>query len=329
MQKEKVVIIGSGPAGLTAALYTARANLSPVVIAGPQFGGQVSLTHEIENYPGFPGGTGPDLIETMRQQAEKFGARIDMDVALSVDLTHGIPFTVKTGNNEYSAETLIVTSGASPRLLQIPGEAEYTGRGVSYCGTCDGFFFKNKHVVVVGGGDSAVKEALFLTKFSPKVDIVHRRDSLRAEAALQERARANDRISFIWNTVAEEIVGENHKVKSVRLRNLETNKTQDYETDGVFIFVGHDPNNGLFTGQLKTDEHGYVITDNMMRTSVDGVFAAGEIQDSIWKQVATSVGQGCAAAMAAEQWLSSRESGIPVVPEVKEALETEPSPANS
>src|SRR5689334_16435542 len=160
MQKEKVVIIGSGPAGLTAALYTARANLAPVVIAGPQFGGQVALTHEIENYPGFPGGSGLDLIEIMHQQAEKFGARIDMDVVLSVDLTHGSPFTVKTGNSEYSAEALIVTAGASPRLLQIPGENEYTGRGVSYCGTCDGFFFKNKHIVVVGGGDSAVKESL-------------------------------------------------------------------------------------------------------------------------------------------------------------------------
>src|SRR5690349_13504219 len=212
MQKEKVVIIGSGPAGLTAALYTARANLSPVVIAGLQFGGQVSLTHEIENYPGFPGGTGPDLVETMRQQAEKFGAKIDMDVVLSIDLEHGSPFTVKTGNGEYSAEALIVTSGASPRLLKIPGEAEFTGRGVSYCGTCDGFFFKGKHVVVVGGGDSAVKESLFLTKFATRVDIVHRRDSLRAESALQERARANEKIHFIWNTVADEVIGENGKV---------------------------------------------------------------------------------------------------------------------
>jgi thioredoxin reductase (NADPH) len=327
MQKEKVVIIGSGPAGLTAALYTARANLSPVVIAGPQFGGQVALTHEIENYPGFAGGSGPDLIAVMQEQAERFGARIDMDVVLSVDLTNGSPFKVKTGNGEYLAEALIITSGASPRLLQIPGETEYTGRGVSYCGTCDGFFFRNKHVVVIGGGDSAVKESIFLTKFATQVDIIHRRDSLRAESALQDRARANDRIHFIWNTVAEEINGEDGKVKSVRLRDVVTGKTQDYKTDGVFVFIGHDPNNDLFTDQLKMDEHGYVITDRMMRTSVEGVFAAGEIQDPIWKQVATSVGQGCAAAMAAEQWLASRESGIPEVPEVKQALESELSPA--
>ncbi|MEP7288429.1 MAG: thioredoxin-disulfide reductase [Chloroflexota bacterium] len=319
VQKEKVVIIGSGPAGLTAALYTARANLSPVVIAGPQFGGQVSLTHEIENYPGFPGGTGPELVETMKMQAEKFGARIDMDVVMSVDLTHGAPFTINTVNTQYIVEALIVTSGASPRLLNIPGEVEYTGRGVSYCGTCDAFFFRGKKVVVVGGGDSAIKESLFLTKFANSVEIIHRRDSLRAESALQERARANDKIHFTWNTVVDEIKGEG-KVKHVMLRNLVTGETQDYPTDGVFVFVGHDPNNSLFDGQLTMDEHGYVITDKMMRTNIEGVFAAGEIQDSLWKQVATSVGQGCAAAMATEQWLSAQESSIPVVPEIKAAL---------
>jgi len=328
MQKEKVIIIGSGPAGLTAALYAARGSLSPLVIAGPQFGGQVSLTHEIENYPGFPGGTGPELIETMRMQAERFGARLDMDVVLSVDLSKGSPFLIKTGNNEYLAEALIVTSGASPRLLSVPGEVEYTGHGVSYCGTCDGFFFRGKKVVVVGGGDSAVKESLFLTKFATSVDIIHRRDSLRAESALQDRAKANEKISFIWNTVVDEVIGANGKVKSARLRNLKTGETQDYPTDGVFIFVGHDPNNGIFNNQLKMDEHGYVITDKMMRTSVDGVFAAGEIQDPLWKQVATSVGQGCAAALAAEQWLSSREEPqVPVIPELKAALESQPAPA--
>src|SRR5215468_2578671 len=306
MQREKVVIIGSGPAGLTAALYTARANLSPVVIAGPQFGGQVSWTHEIENYPGFPGGSGAELVEVMKTQAEKFGARIDMDVVLSADLTHGSPFTIKTGNNEYQAEAVIVTSGASPRLLKVTGEAELTGRGVSYCGTCDGFFFKGKKVVVVGGGDSAVKESLFLTKFAKSVDIIHRRDSLRAESALQERARANEKINFIWNSVIDEITGDN-KVQNVKLRNINTGETQDYATDGVFIFIGHDPNNEIFRGQLKMDEHGYVVTDQLMRTSVEGVFAAGEIQDPLWKQVATSVGQGCAAAIAAEEWLASHE----------------------
>jgi thioredoxin reductase (NADPH) len=323
MSKEKVVIIGSGPAGLTAALYTARANLSPVVIAGPQFGGQVALTHEIENYPGFMGGSGPDLIEVMKQQAEKFGSRIDMDVALTVDLTKGPPFAVKTGNGEYEADALIVTSGASPRLLNIPGEQELTGRGVSYCGTCDGFFFRGKKIVVIGGGDSAIKEALFLTKFASHIDIIHRRDSLRAEATLQERAFANEKINFVWNTVVEEIKGSNGKVESVRLRDLVTGETRDYPTEGVFIFIGHDPNNSLFQGQLKMDEHGYVITDNMTRTSVEGVFAGGEIQDPLWKQVATSVGQGCAAAMAAEQWLASREGKkSAVIPEIEQALES-------
>jgi thioredoxin reductase (NADPH) len=323
MSKEKVVIIGSGPAGLTAALYTARANLSPVVIAGPQFGGQVALTHEIENYPGFLGGSGPDLIEVMKQQAEKFGARIDMDVALSVDLANGAPFTVKTGNGQYEADALIVTSGASPRLLNIPGEQELTGRGVSYCGTCDGFFFRGKKIVVVGGGDSAIKEALFLTKFASHIDIIHRRDSLRAEATLQERAFANEKINFVWNTVVEEIKGSNGKVESVRLRNVVTGETRDYPTEGVFIFIGHDPNNGLFQGKLTMDEHGYLITDNMMRTSVEGVFAGGEIQDPLWKQVATSVGQGCAAAMAAEQWLAAREGKkSAVIPEIEQALES-------
>lgn len=306
MKHEKVVIIGSGPAGLTAALYTARANLSPVVIAGPQFGGQVSWTHEIENYPGFPGGSGADLVETMRKQAETFGARIDMDLALSVDFSAGSPFFIKTGNSAYTADSVIVTSGASPRLLNIPGEVELTGRGVSYCGTCDGFFFRGKHVVVVGGGDSAIKEGLFLTKFATKVDIIHRRDTFRAEARQLERAQANPKINFILNTVVEEIKGEG-KVQQVRLKNLDTAQSYDYDADGVFIFIGHEPNNSLFKGQLNMDEHGFVITDKLMQTSVKGVFAAGEIQDPVWKQVATSVGQGCSAALSAEQWLEMRE----------------------
>jgi thioredoxin reductase (NADPH) len=306
MEMEKVVIIGSGPAGLTAALYTARAGLKPVVIAGPQFGGQVSLTHEIENYPGFPGGSGIALIETMREQAERFGARLDMDVALSADLLNGSPFRIKTGNGEYLAEALIVTSGASPRLLNIPGEQELTGRGVSYCGTCDGYFFRGKKIVVVGGGDSAIKEALFLTRFASHIDVIHRRDTLRAEAALADRAFANDKISFMWNTVLESIQGTG-KAQSVTLRDVQTGETREHPTEGVFIFIGHEPNNSLFTDQLKMDPMGYVLTDKHQQTSVDGVFAAGEIQDPLWKQVATSVGQGCAAALAAEEWLSHRE----------------------
>ncbi|MCS6870880.1 MAG: thioredoxin-disulfide reductase [Anaerolineae bacterium] len=310
MQREKVVIIGSGPAGLTAALYTARANLNPVVIAGPQLGGQVALTHEIENYPGFLSGSGTELIEIMKSQAERFGARIEMDIVLSVDFGHGSPFTVRTGNVEYLADAVIVTAGASPRLLNVPGEAEYTGRGVSYCGTCDGFFFRGKRIVVVGGGDSAIKEALFLTKFATHIDVIHRRDTLRAEAELQKRAFAHEKISFIWNTVVERIDGENGKVTSVQLRNVQTGEVRQHPTEGVFIFIGHEPNNALFKGVLAMDDHGYLITDRHMMTSVEGVFAAGEIQDPIWKQVATSVGQGAAAAMAAEEWLAKREAAL-------------------
>jgi len=306
MQQEKVIIIGSGPAGLTSALYTGRANLNPLVIVGPQFGGQVALTHEIENYPGFPGGSGQDLVDVMKEQAEKFGARFEMDVVLSVDLPNGGPFTVRTGNAEYSTEALIVTSGASPRLLEVPGEKELTGRGVSYCGTCDGYFFRGKKIIVVGGGDSAIKEALFLTKFASHVEIIHRRDTLRAEAALTERAKANEKISFTWNTVVTSINGK-EKVQSVTLKDVKSGETRDFPTDGVFIFIGHEPNNALFKGVMDMDAAGFVITNKHMQTSIEGVFAAGEIQDPVWKQVATSVGQGCSAALAVEEWLAQRE----------------------
>ena len=307
MQKEKVVIIGSGPAGLTAALYTARANLNPVVIVGNQLGGQVSLTYEVENYPGFPEGTtGPELVELMRQQAEKFGTRYVYDSVVSVDFTHGSPFTVKTYNEEYQAEAVIVTAGASPKKLGIPGEDEFVGRGVSYCGTCDGFFFRGKDVVVVGGGDSAVEEGIFLTKFAKSVNIVHRRDELRAGALLQKRAMNNEKIGFVWNTVIDEIHG-NGTVQNIALRNVKTGEVQEKPIDGVFIFVGHFPNSDFLRDQLAMDEEGYVITDELMRTSVPGVFAAGEIQDQVYRQVATSVGQGCAAAMQAQKWLSERE----------------------
>jgi len=307
IQHEKVVIIGSGPAGLTAALYSARASLNPVVIVGPLLGGQVSQTHEIENFPGFPGGSGTDLIETMKKQAESFGARFDFDIALEADFTHGAPFTIKTGNMTYEADSVILTVGASPRRLNVPGEEEFTGRGVSYCGTCDGFFFRGRPIVVVGGGDSAIKEALFLTRFATRVDIIHRRDSLRAEPELQKRAFANEKIHFIWDTVVDEITGVGKKVDSVKLRNLKTGAKTDYPTQGVFVFVGHDPNNDLVKGQLTMDSAGYVIVDQNFATNIDGVFAAGEIQDSIWKQVATSVGFGCSAALATEEWLAERE----------------------
>ncbi len=308
-QREKVVIIGSGPAGLTAALYTARAQLNPLVIAGPMLGGQVSLTYEIENYPGFPKGlSGQELVDLMTEQAERFGARIKTFTAVTeVDLRQGSPFRIVTDDgSEYLAEALIVTAGATPRKLNVPGEAKLTGRGVSYCATCDACFFRNRRVVVVGGGDSAMEEALFLTRFADHVDVVHRRDELRAGKTLQARVMANPKIHFIWDTVVEEIHGDS-SVTGVTLRNLKTGEVREHATDGVFIFIGHDPNSDLFQGQLERDQFGYVITDREMRTNIDGVFAAGEIQDRIFRQVATSVGQGTAAAMTAERWLAARE----------------------
>lgn len=307
MQKERVVIIGSGPAGLTAALYTARAQLQPVVIVGSQLGGQVAITYDVENYPGFPDGLGgPELVELMQRQAERFGARLVYDEVVSVDFTQGSPFTVKTHSEEYLADAVIVTAGASAKKLNVPGEAEYTGKGVSYCATCDGFFFRGKDVLVVGGGDSAVEEGLFLTRFANKVEIVHRRDALRAGQTLQKRAFANDKLAFRWNSLITEIHG-NGAVQSVTLEDSLTGAQTRYETDGVFIFIGHYPNTNFLQGQLAMDEQGYVITDERMRTSVSGVFAAGEIQDPLYRQVATSVGQGCAAAMQTEKWLAERE----------------------
>jgi thioredoxin reductase (NADPH) len=309
MQKEKVIIIGSGPAGLTAALYTARAKLNPLVFVGNQLGGQVAITHEVENYPGFPEGLGgPELVEKMRAQAERFGTRYEYSSISEVDFTHGRPFTLKDENGkEYQADSVIVTSGASPRKLQIPGEDNFIGRGVSYCGTCDGFFFRGKDIIVVGGGDSAIEEGIFLTRFANKVDVIHRRDELRAGALLQQRAFKNEKMSFTWDTAVEEIAG-NGVVDHVVLRNLKTGETRDYPTEGVFIFIGHNPNNSIYQEQLQMDEEGYVITDKLMRTNIEGVFAAGEIQDPIYRQVGTSVGQGTAAAMSLERWLSEKEA---------------------
>jgi len=312
MRKERVVIIGSGPAGLTAALYTARAQLKPVVIAGDALGGQVGITHEIENYPGFPDTlSGPELVERFKAHAEKFGAEVVFDMVTEVDFSNGSPFTIKTYNETYSADAVIVTIGANPRHLNIPGEAEYTGHGVSYCGTCDGFFFRGKDVVVVGGGDSALEEGIFLTKFANSVNVIHRRDELRAGIQLQERAKKNEKISFTWNTVVEEILADdNGSVNAVRLKNVETGETHDKPTDGVFIFIGHEPNSDVFNGQIATNDSGYIITDQLYRTNIEGVFAAGEIQDEIWRQVATSVGQGTSAAMSTINWLSEHEDKL-------------------
>ena len=311
MKKERVVIIGSGPAGLTAALYTARAQLSPVVIAGAQLGGQVAITHEIENYPGFPEGlSGPELVERMKEHSENFGARYEYDLVESVDFSQGSPFLVKTLGEEYLADAVIVTIGADPRKLGVPGEQEYIGAGVSYCGTCDGFFFRGKDIVVVGGGDSALEEGIFLTRFATSVNIIHRRDELRAGVQLQNRAFNNDKISFTWDSVVEEVLGDAGGVNAVRLKNRVTGEETVMPTEGVFIFIGHDPNNAVFGDQIALNENGYIITDQRYRTNVDGVFAAGEIQDEIWRQVATSVGQGTSAAMAAIQWLEANEETL-------------------
>ena len=313
MQKERVVIIGSGPAALSAALYTARAQLNPVVIAGPQLGGQVAITHDVGNYPGFPGGVGgPELVDKMKTHAEEFGARVEFDIVTEVDFTQGSPFTVRTYGAEYSADTVVIGIGADPRKLKVPGEMEYIGRGVSYCGTCDGFFFREKDVVVVGGGDSALEEALFLTRYVNSVKNIHRRDELRAGVQLQKRAFANAKISFVWDTEVEEVIADDPDgmVTKVRVRNNKTEETSEIGTDGVFIFIGHVPNNQVFDDTVALDEDGYILTDERFRTSVDGVFAAGEIQDPIWRQVSTSVGQGSAAGMAAIQWLELHEEEL-------------------
>lgn len=307
MQKEKVIVIGSGPAGLTAALYTARAMLNPLVISGTELGGQISITNDVENYPGFPEGiTGPELVGLMQKQAEKFGARVLIDEVTEVSFKDGSPFSVKTHGDTFEAEAVIVCVGASPHRLGVPGEEEMIGRGVSFCATCDGFFFRDKDVVVVGGGDSAMEEGLFLTRFASSVKVIHRRDELRAGETLKRRAFANEKISFIWDTVVEEIVGDG-KVEAVRTRNVKTDETGELATDGVFIYIGHYPNTSIFEGQLEMDEREYLITDKHMATSVPGVFAAGEVQDPTFRQIATSVGQGCAAAMMTERWLEERE----------------------
>lgn len=306
-QPLKVLILGSGPAGLAAALYTARANLNPVVLSGMELGGQVSLTSTIENYPGFPSGVGGiELVELFQKQAERFGAIVELDTANKVDLQKH-PFLVTTeSGRRYLAQTLIIATGASARHLNIPGEMEFTGRGVSYCATCDGWFFKGKRVVVVGGGDSALEEALFLTRYAESITIVHRRAEFRAGIILQERARKNEKINFLWNSIITEIKGES-SVKSVLLRNVITGDEQLLSIDGVFIFIGHTPNTVLFQNQLAIDERGYIIVDQKMRTSVPGVFAAGEVADPYFRQVITSAGMGSAAAISASHFLDELE----------------------
>ena len=300
-QHVKVLILGAGPAGLSAALYAARAELQPLVLTGTELGGQAALTHAIENYPGFPEGVGgSELGDLFQKQAERFGARVEFDSANAVDLSRR-PFKITTDNGEYTADALIVATGARPNHLDIPGESGLTGKGVSYCATCDGRFFKDKKVVVVGGGDSALEEALFLTRYVSSVTNIHRRDSLRADAVLQKRAQENPKVKFIWDTVVTEIVGK-EKVEAVRLKNVKTGEVTTFPTDGIFIFIGHTPNTQLFEGQLAM-EKGYIKVDDQMQTSVPGVYAAGEAADPTFRQVVTSAGMGAAAAIMATRFL--------------------------
>jgi thioredoxin reductase (NADPH) len=300
----KMMIIGSGPAGLSAALYAARAELAPVLLTGTELGGQASLTHTIENYPGFPEGVGgSQLGELFQKQAERFGARIEFDSASEVNLSQR-PYTVKTYGKTYLADTLIIATGASPNHLNVPGEVELTGKGVSYCATCDGWFFKEKKVAVVGGGDSALEEALFLTRYATEVTIIHRRDQLRAGAILQRRAAENPKIKYLWNSVVTEVVG-GEKVENLKVKNVQTGAESVFPTDGVFIFIGHTPNTQLFKGQIDMNVLGYIISDAKMETNLPGVFVAGEVTDSLFRQVVTSAGMGAAAAIRATHFLEN------------------------
>lgn len=302
----QVIIIGSGPAGLTAAIYAARANLRPLLISGMERGGQVTITNDIENFPGFPDGVGGfDLYQMFEKQALRFGAEIVYDVVESVDLTGPVK-TVKTATESYTGKTVIIATGSTPKRLGVPGEDHFVGRGVSYCATCDGFFFSGKKVVVVGGGNSALDEALFLTRYAASVTIIHRRDRLRADAILQKRAMENEKISFIWDTVLEEVAGE-QAVTHLRLRNVKNGATSDLPVDGLFVFIGHTPNTELFTGQIDLDETACIATDRRTRTNLAGVFACGDVQDPVYRQAITAAASGCQSAIEADKYIAEHE----------------------
>jgi thioredoxin reductase (NADPH) len=298
-----VVIIGSGCAGLTAAIYAGRANLKPLIIDGHEQGGQLSLTTHVENYPGFPDGImGPELIENMRKQAQRFGAEFKAGAVNEVDLT-GRPFRIVAGKDTYETKTLIVAAGASARLLGLQGEKELIGRGLSTCATCDGYFFRNKPIAVVGGGDSAMEEANFLTRHASKVYLIHRRNEFRASKIMIDRARANEKVEFVTPYVVEQIISPQGHVEGAILRNLKTNETKEIAVDGIFVAIGHDPNSTVFKGKLDMDENGYLIANHGTLTAVPGVFIAGDVQDHRYRQAVTAAGSGCMAALDAEKFL--------------------------
>ena len=303
-----VIIIGSGPAGYTAALYAARARLNPLVFEGSvTSGGALMNTTDVENFPGFPDGVlGPDLMDSLRKQAERFGAELVTDDVTEVDLSAS-PKVVKAGSDTFLTRSVIVATGSSYRELGIPGEKRLSGHGVSWCATCDGFFFRDQDIAVVGGGDSALEEATFLTRFARSVTVVHRRDALRASAIMQDRARANPKIRFAWDSVVTEVVGED-RVAGIRLQNTKTGEESFLEVSGIFVAIGHDPRSELFTGQLELDDEGYLVVDQpSTRTKIPGVFAAGDVVDHTYRQAVTAAGSGCAAALDAERWLADQD----------------------
>lgn len=303
---EKVVIIGSGPAGLTAAIYTARADLSPLLIEGMERGGQLMLTTDVENYPGFPDGImGPELMEGFRKQAERFGTRIMSSDVTRVDFSTR-PFKIWVDEDLHEARSVIISTGASARWLGLPSETRLRGHGVSACATCDGFFFRGKEIAVVGGGDSAAEEALFLTKFATKVYVIHRRDELRASRIMTSRLLAHDKVEMVWNSIVEEVLGDD-TVSGLRLRNTRTGEESTLEVEGMFLAIGHDPNTKIFDGQIELNEKGYIVTGQNTMTSIPGVFAAGDVTDHIYRQAITAAGMGCRAAIDAERWMAEEE----------------------
>lgn len=306
----KVIIIGGGPAGYTAAVYAARANLNPVLIEGPQPGGQLTITTDVENFPGFPNGIlGPQLMEDMKKQAERFGTIIVNAFVTAVDFTKKI-FTVTTEKETYTADTVIIATGASAKLIGLPAEKELMGHGVSACATCDGFFFRDKEVVIVGGGDSAMEEANFLTKFAKKVTVIHRREELRASKIMQDRAKANPKIEFVWNAEIVDILGSKEDgVHAVILKDTQTGDTREFATQGVFVAIGHKPNTDLFKGKVDMYENGYLkVEAGTANTNIPGVFAAGDVADHHYRQAITAAGMGCKAAMDAEKYIENQQS---------------------